>query len=67
MQKDAEEHAEEDRRLFELAEARNKAHHLIYQLEKQMTENDDKLSDERQGALACGHRKAEEGNRRFRH
>ncbi len=46
MQKDAEENAEEDRRLFELAEARNKGQHLIYQLEKQMTENADKLSDD---------------------
>ncbi|MCA9195120.1 MAG: molecular chaperone DnaK [Planctomycetales bacterium] len=45
MQKDAEEHAEEDRRMFELAEARNKAQHLIYQLEKQMTENKEKLTD----------------------
>ena len=45
MQKDAEEHAEEDRRLFELAEARNKAQHLTYELEKQMKENEDKLSD----------------------
>ncbi len=45
MQKDAEEHAEEDRRLFELAEARNKAQHLIYQLEKQMKENAEKLTD----------------------
>ncbi len=45
MQRDAEEHAEEDRKQFELAEARNKAHHLIYQLEKQMKENAEKLTD----------------------
>jgi len=45
MRRDAEEHAEEDKRQFELAEARNKAQHLIYQLEKQMTENADKLTD----------------------
>ncbi len=45
MQKDAEEHAEEDRRQFELAEARNKAQHLTYELEKQMRENAEKLSD----------------------
>jgi len=45
MRRDAEEHAEEDKRQFELAEARNKAHHLIYQLEKQIKENADKLSD----------------------
>lgn len=46
MQKDAEENAEEDRRQFELAEARNKAQNLIYQLEKQMTDNADKLTDD---------------------
>jgi molecular chaperone DnaK len=51
MQKDAEEHAEEDRRLFELAEARNKAENLIYQLGKQMTENDEKLSDDDKAPL----------------
>jgi molecular chaperone DnaK len=45
MQRDAEEHAEEDRKQFELAEARNKAQHLIYQLEKQMKENAEKLTD----------------------
>jgi molecular chaperone DnaK len=45
MQRDAEEHAEEDRRQFELAEARNKAQHLTYELEKQMKENADKLSE----------------------
>lgn len=46
MQKDAEENAEEDRKQFELAEARNKGQNLVYQLEKQMADNEDKLSDE---------------------
>ena len=45
MQRDAEVNAEEDRRLFELAESRNKAQHLVYQLEKQIKENEDKLTD----------------------
>ncbi len=45
MKKDAEEHAEEDRRQFELAEARNKGQHLIYQIEKDMKENAEKLTD----------------------
>jgi molecular chaperone DnaK len=45
MKKDAEVHADEDRRQFELAEARNKGEHLVYQLEKQIKENSDKLSD----------------------
>jgi molecular chaperone DnaK len=45
MQKDAEEHAEEDKRKFELVEARNQADQMCYQLEKMMKENDEKLSD----------------------
>lgn len=64
MQKDAEEHAEEDRRQFELAEARNKAQHLIYELEKQMKENAEKLSDsdrEPLNAAIAKVRKATEG------
>jgi len=45
MRKDAEANAEEDRRQFELAEARNKASQMAYQCEKLMKDNDDKLSD----------------------
>ena len=50
MRKDAESHAEEDKRKFELAEARNQADQMCYQLEKLMKENDAKLSRRRQGA-----------------
>lgn len=46
MRKDAEANAEDDRRQFELVEARNKGNQLVYQLEKLMTENADKLSDD---------------------
>lgn len=46
MRKDAEANAEEDRRQFELAEARNKASNMTYQLEKLMKDNDDKLTDD---------------------
>lgn len=45
MQKDAEANAEEDRKQFELVEAKNKASQQVYQLEKLMKENDDKLTD----------------------
>ncbi|MCH5374502.1 MAG: molecular chaperone DnaK [Planctomycetes bacterium] len=45
MRKDAESHAEEDRRKFELVEARNQADQMCYQLEKMMKENDAKLAD----------------------
>lgn len=45
MQRDAEEHAAEDKHRRELAEARNHGEHLCYQLEKMMKENEDKLTD----------------------
>ncbi len=45
MRKDAEAHADEDRKQFELVEARNRASQQVYQLEKQMKEHADKLSD----------------------
>ncbi|MCA9163436.1 MAG: molecular chaperone DnaK [Planctomycetales bacterium] len=45
MRKDAEVHADEDRRQFELAEARNQAEHLCYSVEKAMKEHEDKLTD----------------------
>jgi molecular chaperone DnaK len=45
MRKEAEAHAEEDRRRVELINARNEGDHLIFQLEKQLKEAGDKLSD----------------------
>jgi molecular chaperone DnaK len=46
MVKDAEAHAEEDRLRREAAEARNQAETLVYQTEKVLKDNDDKLSAE---------------------
>src|SRR6056297_56098 len=46
MRKDAEANADEDRKMFELVEAKNKANQMVYQLEKLMKENDDKLTEE---------------------
>jgi molecular chaperone DnaK len=46
MRRDAEVNADEDRRQFELAEARNKANQQVHQLEKDMSEHADKLSDD---------------------
>jgi molecular chaperone DnaK len=45
MRKDAESHADDDKRKRDLAEQRNKADHLCYQIEKLMTENADKISE----------------------
>ena len=45
MKTDAEEHAEDDRRKFELATARNSAEQMCHQIEKTISDNEDKLSD----------------------
>lgn len=45
MQRDAESHAADDKRKRELAEARNAAEQRVYQLEKMMEENKEKLSE----------------------
>ena len=45
MQADAEANAEEDRRKFELASARNEADNMCYQMEKTVSEHSDKLQD----------------------
>ncbi len=50
MQRDAESHADEDKRKRELAEARNTAEQRVYQLEKLMDENKEKL---REGDVAA--------------
>ena len=45
MRKEAESHAEEDRRKRELIDARNQADQLIYQTEKLLNDNAGKLTD----------------------
>ena len=54
MCKAGEMNAEEDKKKRELAEARNTADHMCYQLEKQMKEHEDKLSDSDRGPLQSG-------------
>ena len=51
MQKDAEEHAEEDKKRRDLIEARNRAESMCFELEKLLKEHDDKLSAEDKSAL----------------
>jgi molecular chaperone DnaK len=46
MKKDAEMHAEEDKKKKDEVEVRNKADATVFQLEKMMRENDAKISDE---------------------
>jgi molecular chaperone DnaK len=45
MVRDAEEHATDDRRARETAEARNRADQIVYQVEKTLTDNASKFSD----------------------
>jgi molecular chaperone DnaK len=45
MRKDAESHAEDDRRELELAEARNRGNQAVYQVEKELKENEASLTD----------------------
>ena len=52
MTADAEAHAEEDRRIREEAEVRNSAEQLVYQTEKFMSENDDKIPEDAKANVA---------------
>ncbi|MFN9769435.1 MAG: molecular chaperone DnaK [Planctomycetota bacterium] len=60
MQTDAESHAEEDRRKFELASARNEADNMCYQLEKMMKEHSEKLKDSDKAPLEAAMKKVRE-------
>ena len=51
MKNDAEANAEEDRKQYELVTARNEGESMCYQMEKMMSENADKLSDDDKSAL----------------
>jgi len=51
MKKDAEEHAGEDKKRKDLAEARNKAEQMIYTVKKTLEEHGNKASDEERKAI----------------
>jgi molecular chaperone DnaK len=55
--KEAEEHAAEDQRKRNLAELRNKAESMVFQLEKLMKEHKDKISDSDRGPLEAAIKK----------
>ncbi len=46
MQKDAEAHADEDKKQRELIDARNQGEHLVYETRKQLKEHEDKVSED---------------------
>ena len=60
MQRDADAHAAEDKKRRELAEARNTAEQRVYQLEKLLEENKDKLSESDRSALQAAIAKVNE-------
>ena len=57
MRKDAEAHADEDKQKRELAELRNQADSMCFQLEKLIKEHDDKLSEADKAPLEAASRK----------
>ncbi len=58
MRKDAEEHAEEDKKRRELAELRNQADSMCYQVEKLIKENSEKIQESDKGPLETAIAKA---------
>jgi molecular chaperone DnaK len=58
MVKDGEQHAEEDKKQREKAEARNQLDSLVYTTEKTMTEHKDKLGDADRGPIEAALEKA---------
>jgi molecular chaperone DnaK len=63
MQRDAESHAAEDKRKRDLAEARNTAEQRVYQLEKLLDENKEKLSEGDRTALRAAIDKVNEAKK----
>jgi molecular chaperone DnaK len=60
MRKDAESHAEEDRRKREVVEMRNKAEAMCFELEKMIKDNEDKLGDSDKDPLVAAIAKTRE-------
>src|SRR5690625_481687 len=61
MMKEAEQHAEEDRRLAELATARNQAEALVHSTQKSLEEHGDKLQADEKEAIEKAVAEREEG------
>ena len=66
MVKDAEAHAEEDRRRREEAEVRNQADTLVYQTEKLLREQGDKITGDEKDAVEATPRRPQGGQGRHR-
>ncbi len=60
MRKDAEAHADEDKKKRELAEAKNKAHMMVYESEKLLKEHGDKVDASSKSAIEASVKKVNE-------
>jgi molecular chaperone DnaK len=60
MVKDAEEHAEDDRKLRELVDARNQADNLVHTVKKSLTEYGDKIGADEKTAIEAAIKDAED-------
>jgi len=63
MRKDAESHADEDKKRRELAELRNKASNFVYQTEKTLKEHADKLDDSSKSAIETAMQKVRDAEK----
>ena len=63
MKKDAEVNAEEDKRQFELVTARNEGESMCYQMEKTISDNEDKLEDSDKEPLQAAIEKVKEASK----
>ena len=63
MMREAESHADEDKKRREVTDARNQADGLVYQMEKTLNENREKVPGRRHRAHRVGRRGPEEGGR----
>jgi molecular chaperone DnaK len=60
MVKDAEAHAEEDRKTRELIEARNQCDHMVHSVKKSLKEHGDKVSADEKSKIEAALKEAEE-------
>jgi molecular chaperone DnaK len=60
MVKDAEEHAEEDRKAHELVEARNQCDHMVHSVKKSLKEHGDKVEADEKAKIEAALKDAEE-------
>jgi molecular chaperone DnaK len=60
MVKDAEEHAEEDRKAHELVEARNQCDHMVHAVKKSLKDHGDKVEADEKSKIEAALKEAEE-------